>query len=853
MTLEQFAACWDGFVVQWVAARADGPEAQRKLVSEALAAGLPTESPGDQPEARPRSSERRRCEVAVLRASGLFDAAAYAKANAEARKKHVNPLEHFCRVGWHELRNPSRKFDLWWYWAEYLDPKRDDVNPLLHYALVGRAAGFEPVPPVEERRAHVAYDAGQSPRRVCLFAGYDPDGLVDDYVVDYLRELSRHADVYYLADGYMEPEELDKLSDVTRGAWAVAHGAYDFGSYSLLARELVGWDTIDEYDEMVLANDSGFLLRPLDEVFAEMDGRPCDWWGLQATRHDFDRWSNGGQPLPMEKAKEKMIGQRFMGELDHLHISSYFLVYRRPVLRDEGFRRRLSTVVPQAKKVLVIYKYEIGLSRYLMCRGFDFSTFVPDLYAFHPLYTEQYFELLALGFPLLKRNFLSENSRNIPDLVDWRDRVRAVVPDAPVDVIEQNLVRVAHDDHLRRSFGLVTGEDGTVTHHKPFTWWEVIDEDRVAPKYDHWWAFPVDPDHHVLSPEQRALFEEVRDDPTIKKVVLTRGRRIELEGQNVSLVPLQSREGQRQLMRSRTVFVAQTPRVSVPYPMSPRRHRFVHVGGGARLHQPVPVTAVQDDAPGRDNARCAAAVASSRVDALAAAAALSPLALDDVWITGSLRNDLLLASSDRLSDDLREQEARLRAVVGSRRLVLLALQESASASDVARFPTEDLEWLMEWCGRHDAVLGYRDHRADRSRRLSRVLRPLGAMPLPPREYPYPEIVARVADAVVTDHARIGVDFSVTGRPVVSYLPDGPDGTRLVHDLEEVLPGVVCSDRVAFRAAMECVFESPDAAERAELLRRRSLMFERVDAHNARRLVRRVRELDAGQSVPGCGS
>ena len=30
---------------------------------------------------------------------------------------------------------------------------------------------------------------------------YDPDGLVDDYVVSYVAELARHAEVFVLADG----------------------------------------------------------------------------------------------------------------------------------------------------------------------------------------------------------------------------------------------------------------------------------------------------------------------------------------------------------------------------------------------------------------------------------------------------------------------------------------------------------------------------------------------------------------------------------------------------------------------------------------------------------------------------
>ena len=79
----------------------------------------------------------------------------------------------------------------------------------------------------------------------------------------------------------MEPEELDKLSRIAVDAWAVRHGAYDFGSYSMLAKDLVGWEKIESYDELLLVNDSCLLLRPLDEVFSKMATSTCDWWGMQ--------------------------------------------------------------------------------------------------------------------------------------------------------------------------------------------------------------------------------------------------------------------------------------------------------------------------------------------------------------------------------------------------------------------------------------------------------------------------------------------------------------------------------------------------------------------------------------------
>ena len=209
----------------------------------------------------------RRCEIAVVRLAGAVDEAGYLAHNQAQAERGAEPVDHFCRRGWRALRNPSLDFDVWWYWAEYLDPTDESetaANPLVHYLLDGRHRGLLPLP---QRRRVAAFSLAGSPRRACLFAMYDPGGLVDDCVVAYVEELARHADVFVLADGSLEPGQLDRLSAAT-GAWVRAHGGHDFGSWSLLARELVGWGALAAYDEVLLANDSCWLVRPLDEVFA---------------------------------------------------------------------------------------------------------------------------------------------------------------------------------------------------------------------------------------------------------------------------------------------------------------------------------------------------------------------------------------------------------------------------------------------------------------------------------------------------------------------------------------------------------------------------------------------------------
>ena len=39
----------------------------------------------------------------------------------------------------------------------------------------------------------------------------------------------------------------------------------------MLAKDLVGWDVIEQYDEMLLANDSCYLVQSFDQVF-DRDG-----------------------------------------------------------------------------------------------------------------------------------------------------------------------------------------------------------------------------------------------------------------------------------------------------------------------------------------------------------------------------------------------------------------------------------------------------------------------------------------------------------------------------------------------------------------------------------------------------
>jgi CDP-glycerol glycerophosphotransferase (TagB/SpsB family) len=819
-----------------------------------VAAGMSQCSPDVSGDAATADHGRLQSEIDLLAGSGLFDADYYVENNPDVARAGIDPLRHFCEHGWRELRKPNRNFDVWWYWASYLDPASDSINPLVHYARSGLSIGLRTRPESYEPGSGVAYLRGQPIRRICLFAGYDPDGIVDDCVVAFVRELSRFADVYYLADCTMQDGELDKLIPYTRGRWAYRHGAYDFGSWSALARDHVGWDTVAQYDELIQANDSSYLLSGLDPIFEKMDARPCDWWGMQATKGLARTRENPAnqftQPVPLTEVRSRWVDSYEDDYLYDFHIGSYFVVYRKNVLQDEGFRRQLDAVHVQKSKLRIIQKYEIGFTHYLIGRQYAFDTFIDDLYPFHPIYTARHFELIGKGYPFLKRYFLSENHYDTPGLVHWKQTVGKLVPDAPLDMIERNLWRVADHDKLQRSFSIVTDAAGRVVVPKLLDTGEFVAADQSTPKFDHWWAFPACAFNNTFAGNERALFEEVRNDPSIKKIVLTRAKRIDIDGENVVVVPLNSPDGQFYLLRARQIFIKHSPTRNLIFPVSPELHNLINLWHGIPLKRIGYASLdMQDklDALGAEHAKCRAVISSSRVDSMAMASAFYPLSYNQVWCTGLPRNDFITRNFDRLPADLRDESARLDALCAGRRLFLYVPTFKAGQADAYyRFTELELAALHAWLRRNNAVLGVREHMADHARTYYTQLRGQDTLDLSDRHYPDVEMLYRQAAVLVTDYSSCFIDFMLTGRPMLSFAYDYDNYANaergLFYDLEHVFPGPVCRDFPQLMDGLERALMPVQSLDESSYLWRRKLFFDHLDDGNAWRVVKRVKQL-----------
>ena len=772
----------------------------------------------------------------------LFDSDYYLQHNPDVADSGRDPVEHFCEQGWKELRRPRADFDVWWYWATHLDPASEDINPFLHWVTDGRPAGLPGAPASFETRPAQALP-GTGVRRICLFAGYDVDGVVDDHVVAYVRELSRHADVYYLADGYLPPSELAKLDGIARGAWSARHGAYDFGSYSMLARDLVGWDTVLTYDELLLVNDSCYLLRDLDDVFARMEARACDWWGLQATKGLAKTREEPAnlftEPIPLERVHEELLPRFEHDPVYDFHVGSYFVAYRSAVLHDPRFRRILDAVGPQRGKLQVILKFEIGLTHFLVGNGYRFETYADQLYPFHPLFSEWHFTLIERGFPLLKKYLIYQNHYDVPGLVDWRERVLTLVPAAPVDVMEKDLLRTAPDDRLRRSFAITRAPNGQVVVPQVAVGKDFRTLDRQTPVDPRCWAFPVGPDDHRLPPNSRAVFEAVRHDPSVTKVVLTRSRAVDLDGESVVVAPLLSPEGQQHLFRSGHVFVRGEARRTLGDHLSPD-HRLHLVRDGLLLGREGRPVGPERRVARLPVNRWHSVLTSSDLDQLAVLALNYPVLHQQGWRTGIPAHDFLLCAPDQLPEDLARTEQDVRTELDGRRLLLVVPERRGRERTGRLFTDTEVAALRRWSEETGTAVGVREHPLDLDRPMSRQLESF-ALDLSVHRHASTHAVLRAADAVLTDYSGTALDFAVTGRPVVSYAPDLDDVARtLVLDLDVVFPGPVCR---SFDALMESLGQLSDPpAHRAALWERaRALLVDSPDGGSAQRVVQRVLE------------
>ena len=405
---------------------------------------------------------------------------------------------------------------------------------------------------------------------------------------DYLRELARHADVFYLADGVLDRGELDKLDGIAAGR--LEHAARGVRLRLLVAagprpRRLgtARAATTRSCSPTTAASWSGRSTTCSPRwTAAPATGGACRRRRWSSTRTTSARTRRCRSTRPSATWSDRAAGPT----CDYLHLSSYFQVLRRPVLDDPGFRFRLDTVCGQRTKQLVVDKYEIGISRYLMDSGLRLRHLGRGPATRSTRCTRgASFDLDRARASRWSSATSSPRTRaTCPGFAAWPEWLRAAAPDAPIDLIRASIDRVSPDDRIQRglSVGLDERTGRRVRPQRPlagrtrFRW--MAEEE---PKLAHWWAFPVTADDPPPRPGRPGpLRDRPRrpDDPQGRADPLAslRPRRRE-RGRRCRSRPGRARSSWRGAARSSSTG-RRALRSTCPWPRA--AHQFVHVGSG---------------------------------------------------------------------------------------------------------------------------------------------------------------------------------------------------------------------------------------------------------------------------------
>lgn len=216
-------------------------------------------------------------------------------------------------------------------------------------------------------------------KRLFLFAGYAPDGIVNDALVYYIAELSKHGDIVLFMDCNSPKSELNKVQQYCLYAAAHRHCEYDFGSYKRAFQYAKEQDILKNYENIYLVNDSvyGPMINILPTL-QRIENCQTDASGLVISHHRT-----------------------------HSYMESWFIRLNSKIFMSKWFDSFISSVTQQADKTFVTIKYEHGLSNLIKEHGYTWD----GVYHVRGRYTYNHPKQLFLrGCPFIKKvSFIRHN------------------------------------------------------------------------------------------------------------------------------------------------------------------------------------------------------------------------------------------------------------------------------------------------------------------------------------------------------------------------------------------------------------------------------------------------------------
>lgn len=231
-------------------------------------------------------------------------------------------------------------------------------------------------------------------KRLAIYVVHDQDGIVDDYIPYFLKELSSHIEhLIIVCNGILSEAGRAKLLLFTNDIFVRPNIGSEAGAVQDALLNLYGWEKIYQYDELLICNDTVFgPLVSFSGIFEEMDRREVDYWGLIAQSEQ----------------------------------SPYFYNVKTNLLHAPVFRNFWEEIKASDSAMKVMERYPLGMANTFAEQGFTYSTYCDisplcsDLPEYQYIYTQlEPLELIKrFKFPFVDKKAFSIVLDRLLDVAD---------------------------------------------------------------------------------------------------------------------------------------------------------------------------------------------------------------------------------------------------------------------------------------------------------------------------------------------------------------------------------------------------------------------------------------------------
>lgn len=375
--------------------------------------------------------------------------------------------------------------------------------------------------------------------------------------------------------------------------------------------------------------------------------------------------------------------------------------------------------------------------------------------------------------------------------------------------------------------------------------------DIFIPKKKNIWIFPVHFYLKTFSDNIRAVYEEVKNDESIIKVILTRDKPIDSfqTDKNTVILPMKSWKAYWYLLKCKVIFIQHSLRHDF-YPihykenliLCLKRRKLVNLWHGIAVKSIVASsTGIQHRAINKEK-KYYYITASSLNDWMVMVSAFYPVKPANVIITGSPRNDFVICDESKLPDSNQKQLSDLKEKLGGKKLIVYAptYRETNLGGFNYEFSETELNELKQLSRKHNAVIGFRLHYHNRSLNYNKIIDNENFIDLDQTLFPDMSVIIRVAEAVISDYSGLIIDTLYANKPIINFTYDyahyALKQRGFSYPLELIAPLPLCHNFQQLTHYLNKAL-SNDLIEFQEKYKiSQKLYFENHDTSNSKRLV-----------------